>query len=146
MENKETYLTKDVLGNLSLRVAKSLPCLKTIDDTSIWEKPIPLCQRIEANVREVDSVILEARKDNGYFQNRGTNPFNFQVLLACVYILLYYRHCDDELYKAVVFPELQNNMGIYGETLLDDIQGKVKKILEIDRLIEKSKQEKKKKD
>ena len=144
MENKETYLTKDVLGNLSLRVAKSLPCLKTIDDTSIWEKPIPLCQRIEANVREVDSVILEARKDNGYFQNRGTNPFNFQVLLARVYILLYYRHCDDELYKAVVFPELQNNMGIYGETLLDDIQGKVKKILEIDRLIEKSKQEKKK--
>lgn len=144
MENKETYLTKDVLGNLSLRVAKSLPCLKTIDDASLWEMPGALCQRVEANEREVDNVILEARKDNGYFQNRGTNPFNFQVLLARVYILLYYRHCDDELYKAVVFPELQNNMGIYGETLLDDIQGKVKKILEIDRLIEKSKQEKKK--
>lgn len=144
MENKETYLTKDVLGNLSLRVAKSLPCLKTIDNASLWEKPVALCQRIEANVREVDNVILEARKDNGYFRNDSTNPSNCQVLLVRVFILLYYRHCDDELYKAVVFPELQNNMGIYSEKLLDDIQGKVKKVLEIDHLIEQSRQEKRK--
>ena len=66
------------------------------------------------------------------------------MLLSLVYILLYYRHCDDELYKAVVFPALQNNMGIYRSQLLDDIQSKVKKVLEIDRLIEQSKQEKKK--
>lgn len=144
MENKETYLTKDVLGNLSLRVAKSLPCLKAIDDASLWEMPVALCQRVEANEREVDNVILEARKVPGYFSNNSNNPSNCQVLLVRVYILLYYRHCDEELYKEIVFPELQNNMGIYREKYLDDIQSKVKKVLEIDHLIKQSRQEKKK--
>lgn len=144
MENQEIYLTKDVLGNLNLRVVKTLSHLKLLDNDTLWDKPVALCQRIESNVREVDDVILEANKDRSYFQNSTSNPFCSQMLLSLVYILLYYRHCDDELYKAVVFPALQNNMGIYRSQLLDDIQGKVKKVLEIDRLIEQSKQEKKK--
>lgn len=144
MENQEIYLTKDVLGNLNLRVVKTLSHLKLLDNDTLWDKPIALCKRIESNVREVDDVILEANKDRSYFQNSTSNPFCSQMLLSLVYILLYYRHCDDELYKAVVFPALQNNMGIFRSQLLDDIQGKVKKVLEIDRLIEQSKQEKKK--
>lgn len=144
MENQEIYLTKDVLGNLNLRVVKTLSHLKLLDNDTLWDKPIALCQRIESNVREVDDVILEANMDKSYFHNSTSNPFCSQMLLSLVYILLYYRHCDDELYKAVVFPALQNNMGIYRSQLLDDIQGKVKKVLEIDRLIEQSKQEKKK--
>lgn len=144
MENQEIYLTKDVLGNLNLRVVKTLSHLKLLDNDTLWDKPIALCKRIESNVREVDDVILEANKDRSYFQNSTSNPFCSQMLLSLVYILLYYRHCDDELYKAVVFPALQNNMGIYRSQLLDDIQSKVKKVLEIDRLIEQSKQEKKK--
>lgn len=144
MENQEIYLTKDVLGNLNLRVVKTLSHLKLLDNDTLWDKPVALCKRIESNVREVDDVILEANKDRSYFQNSTSNPFCSQMLLSLVYILLYYRHCDDELYKAVVFPALQNNMGIYRSQLLDDIQGKVKKVLEIDRLIEQSKQEKKK--
>lgn len=144
MENQEIYLTKDVLGNLNLRVVKTLSHLKLLDNDTLWDKPVALCKRIESNVREVDDVILEANKDRSYFQNSTSNPFCSQMLLSLVYILLYYRHCDDELYKAVVFPALQNNMGIYRSQLLDDIQSKVKKVLEIDRLIEQSKQEKKK--
>ena len=143
MDNKEVFLTKDILGNLNLRVAKTLPCLKSINDSTIWDKPIELCKRIEENVREVDNVILEVRKENGYFRNSSANPLNFQVILACVYILLYYRHADEELYIAMVFSVLQDNMGIYGEKLLDDIQSKVKKVKEIDSLIEQSRQEKK---
>lgn len=144
MENQEIYLTKDVLGNLNLRVVKTLSHLKLLDNDTLWDKPVALCQRIESNVREVDDVILEANMDKSYFHNSTNNPFCSQMLLSLVYILLYYRHCDDELYKAVVFPALQNNMGIFRSQLLDDIQGKVKKVLEIDRLIEQSKQEKKK--
>ena len=144
MDSKEVFLTKDILGNLSLRVAKTLPCLKSLNDSTIWDKPIELCKRIEENVREIDNVILEVRKENGYYQNNSGNPLIFQVLLARVYILLYYRHTDEELYKAMVFPVLQENMGIYSEKLLNDIQSKVKKVQEIDNLIEESRQEKKK--
>jgi len=143
MDNKEVFLTKDILGNLCLRVAKTLPCLKSLNDSTIWDKPIELCKRIEDNVREVDNMILEVRKDNGYFQNNSRNPLTFQVMLARVYILLYYRHADDELYKAMVFPVLQENMGIYSEKLLGDIQSMVKKVQEIDRLIAQSQQGKK---
>ena len=143
MDSKEVFLTKDILGNLSLRVAKTLPCLKSINDSTIWDKPIELCKRIEENVREVDNVILEVEKDNGFFQNNSGNPLTFQVMLVRVYILLYYRHEDDELYKAMVFPVLQEKMGIYSEKLLGDIQSKVQKVLDIDRLIAQSQQEKK---
>lgn len=141
MDRKEEFLTKDILGNLCLRVAKTLPCINFLNDSTIWDKPIELCKRIEYNVREIDNVILEVRKDLGYFQNNSKNPHTFQVLLARVYILLYYRHTDEELYKAMVFPVLQDNMGIYSEKLLGDIQSKVKKVQDIDRLIEKSQQE-----
>ena len=143
MDRKEEFLTKDILGNLSLRVAKELPCLSSLNDSTIWDNPIEFCKRIEENVREIDNVILEVRKDNGYFQNNSGNPLIFQVMLARVYILLYYRHEDDELYKAMVFPVLQENMGIYSEKLLIDIQSKVKKVQDIDRLIAQSQQEKK---
>ena len=143
MDRKEEFLTKDILGNLSLRVAKELPCLSSLNDSTIWDNPIEFCKRIEENVREIDNVILEVRKDNGYFQNNSGNPLIFQVLLARVYILLYYRHTDEELYKAMVFPVLQENMGIYSEKLLIDIQSKVKKVQDIDRLIAQSQQEKK---
>lgn len=144
MENQEIYLTKDVLGNLNLRVVKTLSHLKLLDNDTLWDKPLALCQRIESNIREVDDVILEVHKDKRYFMNNTNNPLCSQITLTLAYIILYYRHCDDELYKVVVFPILQKNMGIFSEQLLNDIQNKVKKVLEIDRLIEQSKQEKKK--
>lgn len=144
MENQEIYLTKDVLGNLNLRVVKSLSYLKLLDNDTLWDKPLALCQRIESNIREVDDVILEVQKEKRYFMNTTNNPLCSQITLTLAYIILYYRHCDDELYKVVVFPILQKNMGIFSEQLLNDIQNKVKKVLEIDRLIEQSKQEKKK--
>ena len=143
MDSKEVFLTKDILGNLSLRVAKTLPCLNSLNDSTIWDKPIELCKQIEENEREIDNVILEVQKDNGYFRNSSGNPLTSQVMLVRVYILLYYRHEDDELYKAMVFPVLQENMGIYSEKLLSDIQSRVKKVQDIDRLIAQSRQEKK---
>ena len=143
MNNKEVFLTKDVLGNLCLRVAKTLPCLRSLDTNDIWNKPIELCQRIEENIREVDNIILEAHKDSCYYKNSSANPFNYQILLTRVYILIYYRHDDDELYKAMVLPELQKHMGIYNDKYLNSIQDNIKKIKEIDKLIEQSKQEKK---
>lgn len=138
--DKKEFLTSDILGNLTQRIAKTLPCLKSIDANNIWTRPIELCQRIENNIREVDNVILEVCKESGYYGNNATNPFNFQVLLARVYILLYYRHSEEDLYKIVVFPELQKKMGIYNDKYLTDIQKRISDILKIDQLIKSSQQ------
>ncbi|MBP3248569.1 MAG: hypothetical protein J6M36_11915 [Prevotella sp.] len=142
--NTESFLKKDVLGRLCLRVAKTLPCLKSIDNRDIWNKPMELCQRIEENIREVDNVILEALKDSRYYGNSSTNPLNYQVLLTRVYILLYYRYGDDTLYKTIVFPELQKHMGIYNDKYLNSIQENINEIKKHDKLIEQINQEKKK--
>lgn len=141
MDNKEIFLAPDVLGNLCLRVAKTLPFLDKMDSERMWEKPIELCKKVESNVREVDNAILEARKNQGYYDYNSSNPYVYQVTITLVYILLYYRHHDDELYKALVFPELKDNMGIYGEKEFE-IQTKVCRVFEMERLIEMSKQNK----
>jgi len=141
MDNKEIFLAPDVLGNLCLRVAKTLPFLDKMDSERMWEKPIELCKKVESNVREVDNAILEARKNQWYYDYNSSNPYVYQVTITLVYILLYYRHHDDELYKALVFPELKDNMGIYGEKEFE-IQTKVCRVFEMERLIEMSKQNK----
>lgn len=138
MENQDLYLPKDILGTLCLRVAKTLPCIKFLEPATIWSKPIEFCLRIEGNVREVDNVILEVTRENSYFQNNSANPRNYHLMLARVYILLYYRHCDDEVYKVVVFPELQKHMGLYCEKHLNDIQSKVENVRKMDALVAKS--------
>ena len=145
MDHKEVFLPQDILNNLTVIVANSLPCLDNLSELTIWDRPIEQCRQIESNIRSVFSVILKARQDgNGkYFRGISTNPLIFHVLLVRVYILLYYRHRDDELYKAVVFPELQQNIGVYGSKYLNEIHRKVNRVLEIDRLIEQSKQGKK---
>lgn len=141
MDNK-IFLTNDILGNLCQRVAKTLPYFDHFDASSMWNIPIELSQRIENNIREVDNIILEACKDNSYYDSNGRNPFKYQLLLTRVYILLFYRHSEEELYKIVVFPELQKNMGIYSEKYLTNIQNKISDILKIDQLIKKGHQEK----
>ena len=145
MDHKEVFLPQDILSNLTVIVANSLPFLDDLSELIMWDKPIELCRQIETNIRSVFSVILKARQDgNGrYFRNVSTNPLLSHVLLVRVYILLYYRHRDDELYKAVVFPELQQNIGVYGSKYLNEIHRKVNRVLEIDQLIEKNKQGKK---
>ena len=142
MDNKEIFLAPDVLGNLCLRVAKTLPFMDKMDSERMWEKPIELCKKVESNVREVDNAILEARKSNGHYDYNSSNPLIYQMTVTLMYILLYYRHYDDEIYRTVVFPELKNNMGIYGERLVD-IKTKIYEVLQIDHLLEKSKLKKK---
>ena len=140
--NNNVFLTNDILGNLCQRVAKTLPHLMQFDANSIWDIPIELCQKIENNIREVDNVILEACKNNTFYANNSNNPYNYQLLLTRVYILLYYRYSEDKLYQAFVFPELQKKMGIYNDKYLVDIQKKINDILKIDQLIKKVEQEK----
>ena len=144
MKNKDEFLPQDILNNLTLRVAQTLPCMKdSKNPLAIWDRPIEWCLSIEGNIREVDTVILMAKKETGYWGTRNSNPSIYQVILTRVYILLYYRHSDDNLYNHMVFPELIKYMGIYAEKHLNKINELVGKMLEMDRLIEQDRQEKK---
>ena len=135
MENKEQYLSQEVLDTLCVRVAKNLPYLQSMDGATMWNKPMEYCQKVEKNVLAANTVILEALKEQGRFGGGSSTPYNYQIMLARVYILLYYRHADEELYKAGVFPELLKYMGIYGKEQLSAIQDNIKKILAFDKLM-----------
>ncbi len=135
MENKEQYLSQEVLDTLCVRVAKNLPYLQSMDGATMWNKPMEYCQKVEKNVLAANTVILEALKEQGRFGGGSSTPYNYQIMLARVYILLYYRHADEELYKAGVFPELLKYMGIYGKELLSSIQDNIKKQLAFDKLM-----------
>jgi hypothetical protein len=71
--------------------------------------------------------------------------YKYHMVLTRVYILLYYRHRDDQIYQVIVFPELIKNMSTYADDALKNIiQPEINKILELDQLVEKAKAEEKK--
>lgn len=142
MDNKDIFLTRDILDNLTVRVTNTLPYLKDMNPNTIWDTPAVYSQQIEKNVREVATVVLEAQKECGYYRNSTNNPLISHMILARVYILLYFRHKNEPLYGAVVFPELEKHMGVYGSAKLKEIQDGISKVLETERMIEQSIQEK----
>lgn len=110
--------------------------------TPLWDGPIKMCQQIESDVFAVDSVVKELRKISGTFSDNST--YLYQSVLCRVYILLYYRHSDDTLYKEIVFPRLRESMGVYNTQHLNKINGQINTILEQEKLLKKVQKEKKK--
>lgn len=143
MEENYEFLPKNILNTLCLRVCQELPYLKGFDAATVWNEPIQFCRQIESNISEVDGVILTTTKDKGFYKNNNAYPLNSHLLLTRIYILLYYRHCDDKLYNSIVFPMLQKNMGIYKEKL-NGIKEMIKNVLKNEQMIEQARQEMKK--
>lgn len=143
MYNNDEFLPKNILDTLCLRVCQELPYLKDFDAATVWNEPIQFCRQIESNISEVDGVILAITKDKGFYNNNNAYPLNSHLLLTRIYILLYYRHCDDKLYNTIAFPVLQKNMGVYRDKL-SDIQEKIKNVLKNEQMIEQARQEMKK--
>lgn len=111
--------------------------------TPLWDGPIMMCQQIEANLFAVDSVALEAKRNNSLF-NGARQTRHYHAILCRVYIILYYLHRDDPLYKEIVFPRLLENMGLYKSNFLNSINEQIDKILAQEELMEKVRAEKKK--
>ena len=112
---------------------------------NIWEAITEQCEKIEKEPRNVSSVILEAKKSKGIAIG-GSSVTWYHTKLTRIYILLYYLHRDDKIYKALVFPELLRNMGIYcGEQILNTkINQEIDKIIDLDKMVEDVRAEKKK--
>ena len=114
MINKSNYLPQYALNQLADRVAMKVDYISRLYKADrIWDNTIELCQEIEAEPRDVSTVIIEVSKDTGTAVS-GTNIRWYHVRLTLVYILLYYRHQNHTSYKKIVFPQLIKNMGAYG--------------------------------
>lgn len=142
--NNSLIITQTKLDMLQERVCRPTNYLATQVDsaTPLWDGPFKMCQQIEADVFAVDSVVKEARKLKGKFNDNTTHLY--QAVLCRVYIILYYLHNDDTLYKEIVFPRLRENMGLYNNKYLNSINEKIDKILEQEKLVKKIQEEKRK--
>lgn len=109
---------------------------------NIWEAITEQCEKIEKEPRNVSSIILETKKDNGIAIG-GSSVTWCHTKLTRIYILLYYLHRDDKIYKVLVFPELLRNMGIYcGEQILNTkINQEIDKIIDLDKMVEEAKKQ-----
>ena len=138
------YLPQYTLNQLADRVALQLDYIKQLFKAdSVWNGIFELCQTIEEEPRNVNTVILESKKDNvNVLPSKSVK--RYQIKLTRIYIILYYRHKEDELFKALVFPELQKNMGIYKENkiLIEKIHKVIDDIIKQDELVESAKKTK----
>lgn len=143
--NNSTIISQTKLNVLKERVCNSIDYLSVKIDsaTPLWDGPIKMCQQIEEDLFVVDTVVMEAKKYNGFF-NGGKTPRLFQAILCRVYIILYYHHHDDQLFQEIVFPRLKKNMGVYNDVHLKNINEQIDSILAQEALIKKIQAEKKK--
>ena len=136
--NNNLFLPQYTLDQISLQVCSKL---SMFNNTS-WEGVQELCVKIEEEPRAVASVIIGTKKK--FTNNITSNIKSCHQVLTCVYMLLYYRHRDDNIYKVVVFPELVENMGVYATAPLNDIiQPLLDKIRDLDQLVKKAKSDEK---
>lgn len=142
MNNNADFLPKFTLDQLADCVAMKVDYFnRHLNPDNVWniETVIKPCQMIEDEPRNVNTVIVEAKKDTSHFES-GTNVLRYHARLTRIYILLYYRNRDDEFFKKYVFPRLINNMGAYGadNILKVKINQEIDKIKEQDKLLEQA--------
>ena len=138
--DNSNYLPQYALNQLADRVAMKVDYISRLYKADkVWDNTIALCQRIEAEPRDVSTVIIEVKKDTGTAVS-GTNIKWFHVRLTLIYILLYYRHNDIDAFKKNVFPQLVKNMGAYADDkiLKTKIQQEIANIKEEDKLLEQA--------
>lgn len=129
-------ISQTMLDALTERVCRpfSYLAVKITSNTPLWDDPIKMCQRIEKNLFAVDSVIIEAKRTSGYF-NGSMTPKLYQAVLCRVYILLYYKHQDEELYQEVVFPRLKDEIGQYYRGSIEAIRKQIDEVIRLEKKV-----------
>ena len=114
-KTQEEYLPQYILDILANRVALKLSYFGSkFNHKTMWYPVLKACLQIEKNPLSIDSVILEAKKENDPIATNPTFTLRmFHTFYARIYVLLYYKYGTDPIYKECVFPELKNNMSIY---------------------------------
>jgi hypothetical protein len=106
--NNNEYLPEYTINGLTQRVINRLGNFYHTYTPKNDSNVIKSCREIEANVQKVYNVIDSATKR---LNSSGAYGYCYRSFLTSVYVLLYYRHRDDERYKMVVFPQLKRYMG-----------------------------------
>ena len=138
MTDNLNYLPKYALNQLADRVAMKVDFISRLYKADkVWDSTIELCKKIEAEPRDVSTVIVEVTKDTGTAVS-GTSIRWYHIRLTLIYILLYYRHNDHAVFKKAVFPQLIKNMGAYADDkiLKSKIHQEIENIKEEDKLLE----------
>ena len=128
MENNfNEYLPEYILDGLNLRVINKLGYFYQDCTPKNNADVIKACRTIEQNVQQVYSVIANAKRSMNLNSGYG---YRYRHFLTSVYVLLYYRHHDDESYHMIVFPQLKSEMGDFAsKTLIKEV---IDKMLEED--------------
>lgn len=144
MSDTTTFISQTKLNTLLERVCLPIDYLTqpTRPGVSVWGEPIRMCQQIEKESFLVDSIIIEARKNNAFFSG-ANSPRLYHAVLCRVYILLYYRHRDDKEYQIIVYPRLKANMGVYGSNLFNNIKANIDRVIELEEIARKDEAAKK---
>lgn len=123
--NINEYLPEYIIDGLTLRVINKVGNFYSDCTPKNNAGIIQACMAIEKNVQQVYSVIASAR--NKMATNRGCG-FVYKHYLTSVFVLLYYRHRDEESYQILVFKQLKLSMGDFaGKTIITE---------EIDKMLE----------
>lgn len=138
MTDNSNFLPKYALNQLADRVAMKVDFInKLYQADKVWDNTIEFCKKIEAEPRDVSTVIVEVTKDSRIAIG-GTSIKWYNIRLTLIYILLYYRHNDHGFYKKAVFPQLIKKMGVYADDkiLKSKIQQEIESIKEEDKFLE----------
>ena len=138
MTNNSSFLPQYTLNQLADRVAMKVDYISILYKADkVWDSTIELCKKIEAEPRDVSTVIVEVTKNTGIAVS-GTSIRWYHVRLTLIYILLYYRHNDNVAYEKTVFPQLVKKMGAYAndKILKSKIQQEIENIKEEDKFLE----------
>ena len=124
IENKNNeYLPEYILDGLTIRVINKLGNFYTDCTPNNNSEVVKACRTIEQNVQQVYSVIANAKRNMNQTYGYG---YVYRHFLTSVYVLLYYRHCGDDRYQLVVFPQLKPEMGDFAnKTIIQEEIGKM---------------------
>ncbi len=140
-ESPNAFLSKHTLNQLANRVCMKMVYLKELDPDTMWAEVSKYCKDIERNEAVVDSIVISCKKKgNRYFGDYKT-PRLYCINLTLVYILLYYRHHDEDLYKKGIFNTLYDSMGIFGSSQLTILNKLIDQVIEFNQLLNSEKKE-----
>ena len=142
-EQAPVFLPSTILDQLYNRVCRKMDYLRNINSSSIWNEPIGYCQQIEKDLGSVDSIVLKCIETKNKYFSHSSSPMQYSVTLTLVYVLLYFRHHDDDFYKTDIFPYLKGYMGIFGSSKYEDLEKSIIGVIEFNNRLNKKKQENK---
>ena len=126
-KEEDTYISDYTLDRIEEEVCKSIGCMKY----TRWKDVINTCIEIEREPQGIytylDTVINVFTAGKSFTSQQHLNDYKRSITTR-VYMLLYYYHRDDEVYKLAVFPPLCKKIRQYAANY--DIVGVINKPLD----------------